>query len=167
MEGYGRFLKSSVPPPQDWQLDQAREALRCFQKGTENWHIAAPDAQGRVEVGFRVKTRTAEKQVHSSEFQVSSSPRQTGSTAESWLEKSPRTMKVRRFALRVRRLRTLSNESSAREGNLRGQARPSGVAGGGLGVLITQPLLRGRQLGNAAPQSLLSVRWLWHAASQS
>ena len=33
MEGYGRFLKSSVPPPQDWQLDQAREALRCFQKG--------------------------------------------------------------------------------------------------------------------------------------
>ena len=25
MEGYGRFLKSSVPPPPDWQLDQARE----------------------------------------------------------------------------------------------------------------------------------------------
>lgn len=57
MEGYGRYLKNSVPPPQDWQLDQAREALRCFQKGTENWHIAAPDAQGRVEVSFRVKTR--------------------------------------------------------------------------------------------------------------
>jgi hypothetical protein len=59
MEGYGRFLKSSVPPPQDWQLEQAREALRCFQKGTENWHVAAPDAEGRVEVGFRVKTRGA------------------------------------------------------------------------------------------------------------
>ena len=42
MEGYGRFLKSSVPPPQDWQLDQAREALRCFQKGIENWSIASP-----------------------------------------------------------------------------------------------------------------------------
>jgi hypothetical protein len=42
------------------ELDQAREALRCFQKGTENWHIAAPDAEGRVEVGFRVKTRGGE-----------------------------------------------------------------------------------------------------------
>jgi integron integrase len=101
MEGYGRFLKSSVPPPQDWQLDQAREALRCFRKGTENWHIAAPDAEGRVEVGFRVKTRTAEQQVPSSEFQVSSSPRQSGSSAEQWLEKSSRTMKVRRLALRT------------------------------------------------------------------
>lgn len=101
MEGYGRYLKSSVPPPQDWQLDQAREALRCFQKGTENWHIAPPDAQGRVEVGFRVKTRTAEQQVPSSEFQVSSSPRQSASSAESWLEKSTQTMKVRRLALRT------------------------------------------------------------------
>jgi len=60
LEGYGRYLKSSVPPPQDWQMEQAREALRCFQKGTENWHIAAPDEQGRVEVGFRVKTRSGE-----------------------------------------------------------------------------------------------------------
>lgn len=101
MEGYGRYLKSSVPPPQDWQLNQAREALRCFQKGTENWHIAAPDAEGRVEVGFRVKTRAAEQQVPSSEFQVSSSTRQSGSSAEQWLEKSSQTMKVRRFALRT------------------------------------------------------------------
>jgi integron integrase len=101
MEGYGRYFKSSVPPPADWQMEQAREALRCFQKGTENWHIAAPDAQGRVEAGFRVKTRTAEQQVPSSEFQVSSSPGQSGSPAESWLEKSSQTMKVRRFALRT------------------------------------------------------------------
>jgi integron integrase len=101
MEGYGRYLKSSVPPPQDWQLDQAREALRCFQKGTENWHIAAPDAEGRVEVGFRVKTRAAEQHVSSSEFQVSSSTRQSGSPAESWLEKSSCTMKVRRLAPRT------------------------------------------------------------------
>ena len=27
MEGYGRFLKSSVPPPQDWQIEQARRAV--------------------------------------------------------------------------------------------------------------------------------------------
>ena len=31
MEGYGRYLKSIVPPPQDWQLEQVREGLRCFQ----------------------------------------------------------------------------------------------------------------------------------------
>ncbi len=101
MEGYGRYIKSSVPPPQDWQLDQAREALRCFQKGTENWHIAAPDAEGRVEVGFRVKTRTAEQQVPSSEFQVSGSPKQFDLSTDGWLEKSAQTMKVRRFALRT------------------------------------------------------------------
>lgn len=39
VEGYGRYLKSSVPPPQDWQLEQARKSLRCFQKSTENWHM--------------------------------------------------------------------------------------------------------------------------------
>ncbi len=101
LEGYGRFLKSSVPPPQDWQLEQAREALRCFQKGVENWHIAAPDAEGRVEVGFRVKTRTAEQQVPSSEFQVSSSPTHSPLPTEAWLDKASRTMKVRRLALRT------------------------------------------------------------------
>ena len=52
MEGYGRYLKSSVPPPQDWQLEQAREALRCFQKGTENWHIAAPHAPVTLRAAF-------------------------------------------------------------------------------------------------------------------
>ena len=119
MEGYGRFLKSSVPPPQDWQLDQAREALRCFRKGTENWHIAAPDAEGRVEVDFRVKTRgvgaegegqRAESgtEPSSSSYSNSSSERSDqgdsrgrGGTAEQWLEKSSRTMKVRRLALRT------------------------------------------------------------------
>lgn len=101
MEGYGRYLKSSVPPPQDWQLDQAREALRCFQKGTENWHIAAPDAEGRVEVGFRVKTRSAAVQVAGSKLPVSNSPGAAGAVAEAWLEKSSQTMKVRRFALRT------------------------------------------------------------------
>ena len=101
MEGYGRFLKSSVPPPQDWQLDQAREALRCFQKGIENWSIAAPDAEGRVEVGFRVKTRGAELPVSGSKFQVSSSPERPGLSEASWLEKASQTMKVRRFALRT------------------------------------------------------------------
>lgn len=42
MEGYGRCVRSSVPTPQDRQLDQVQEVLRCFQKGIENWSIAAP-----------------------------------------------------------------------------------------------------------------------------
>ena len=112
MEGYGRYLKSSVPPPQDWQIEQAWEALRCFQKGTENWHIAAPDAEGRVEVGFRVKTRGAGAEGEgqraesgtessSSSYSNSSSERSDqedlrgrGGAADKWLEKSSRTMKV-------------------------------------------------------------------------
>ena len=57
MEGYGRYLKGSEPPLQEWQLDQAREALRCFQKGIENWCVGAADGEGHVEVGFRVRTR--------------------------------------------------------------------------------------------------------------
>lgn len=61
MEGYGRYLKGAEPPLQDWQLDQAREALRCLQKGIENWRIGAADAEGNVEVTFRVKTRTGEE----------------------------------------------------------------------------------------------------------
>lgn len=106
MEGYGRFLKSSVPPPQDWQLEQAREALRCFQKGTENWHVAAPDAEGRVEVGFRVKTRGAAAEEGDLEKRKrGDSEKENHGTGEmnveGWLEKASRTMKVRRFALRT------------------------------------------------------------------
>ena len=106
MEGYGRFLKSSVPPPEDWQLEQAREALRCFQKGTENWHVAAPDAEGRVEVGFRVKTRGAEP-MQNDECRMTNVAENGGRgedlemSVEGWLEKSSRTMKVRRLALRT------------------------------------------------------------------
>lgn len=97
MEGYGRYLKSSVPPPHDWQLEQAREALRCFQKGTENWHIAPPDAQGRVEVGFRVKTRGAKELETPRRGHLEMGSMNT----DAWLEKSSQTMKVRRFALRT------------------------------------------------------------------
>jgi len=113
MEGYGRFLKSSVPPPQEWQMEQAREALRCFQKGVENWHIAAPDAEGRVEVGFRVRTR-GEGQMTNDEARMTNDAEGAGwksqgnirsgpgeMSMEDWLEKASRTMKVRRFALRT------------------------------------------------------------------
>jgi integron integrase len=94
MEGYGRYLRGSEPPLQEWQLDQAREALRCFQKGIENWRIGAADAEGQVEVGFRVRTRGGEDP-------------ETGRQGEmergeaGWLEKSERRMKVRRMALRT------------------------------------------------------------------
>jgi len=63
LEGYGRFLKSSDPPPADWQLDQAREALRCFRKGIENWSIRAAiaedgvDGAEQIKVNFRIRTR--------------------------------------------------------------------------------------------------------------
>ena len=57
LEGYGRFLKSIDPAPADWQHDQAREALRCFRKGIENWTIGAGTVEGEAEVNFRVRTR--------------------------------------------------------------------------------------------------------------
>lgn len=101
LEGYGRYLKSSVPPPQDWQLDQTREALRCFQKGTENWHIAAPDVEGQVEVGFRVKTRGREDLETEIGGELETGTGNSEMGAEQWLAKSTQTMKVRRLALRT------------------------------------------------------------------
>ncbi len=63
MEGYGRFLKADDPPPEEWKLEQVREALRCFQKGTENWEVRPPDETGRVEVRFRARTVLSEEAV--------------------------------------------------------------------------------------------------------
>lgn len=88
------------------ELDQAREALRCFQKGTENWHIAAPDAEGRVEVGFRVKTRGGEAgtlnvEPATSNFEGKGKPGTGEMSVEGWLAKSSQTMKVRRLAPRT------------------------------------------------------------------
>ena len=59
MEGYGRYLRSGDPPLEEWRLEQAREALRCFRKGIENWAILPPDETGKVAVRFRVRTREA------------------------------------------------------------------------------------------------------------
>jgi hypothetical protein len=37
--GGGRYLKGMEPRLEEWRLDQAREALRCFRKGIEGWEI--------------------------------------------------------------------------------------------------------------------------------
>ncbi len=56
LAGYGRFLNANDPPPEEWRKEQAREALRCFKKGIENWAILPPDESGKVEVRFRART---------------------------------------------------------------------------------------------------------------
>ena len=101
MEGFGRYLKGSEPPLQDWQLDQAREALRCFQKGVENWRVGAANADGEVEVTFRVKTRDPETPVSSSTLPVLKSPVGSDVSVEGWIERANRRMKVRRMAMRT------------------------------------------------------------------
>jgi hypothetical protein len=58
MAGYGRYLQGMEPRLEEWRLDQAREALRCFRKGIEGWEIRAGGEEGKVVVRFRVKTRT-------------------------------------------------------------------------------------------------------------
>jgi integron integrase len=99
MEGYGRFLKGSEPRLQEWQLEQAREALRCFQKGIENWRIGAADPEGQVEVTFRVKTREAGEDMETG--RKGGAERAAETDTEGWLEQSERRMKVRRLALRT------------------------------------------------------------------
>lgn len=58
MEGYGRFLNSHEPKLEEWRIDQAREALRVFRKGIENWRVER-DEEGEIRVNFRAKTRVA------------------------------------------------------------------------------------------------------------
>lgn len=106
LEGYGRFLKSSDPAPAEWRLDQAREALRCFRKGIENWSIRAaiPDegAGGAepVEVTFRVRTREAG--VPGGGRDRSALPRAVlCADAEALVAMAERELTVRRYARRT------------------------------------------------------------------
>lgn len=92
LEGYGRFIKGAEPPPEPWQLDQAREALRCLQKGIENWKIAT-GVQGAGEVTFRVKTRV--------EAPVPAAPVARALTADTALTASEGQMRVRHFSVRT------------------------------------------------------------------
>lgn len=106
LEGYGRFLKSSDPPPAEWRLDQAREALRCFRKGIENWSIrAAIPVEGaggadEVEVTFRIRTRgalAAEGECDRSALP----PTVLNADAETLVAMAERQLTVRRYARRT------------------------------------------------------------------
>lgn len=55
MEGYGRYLRGMMPPYEEWRMEQIREALRLFKKGTENWQVKAGVVEGWAEVVFRTK----------------------------------------------------------------------------------------------------------------
>lgn len=106
LEGYGRFLKSSDPAPADWRLDQAREALRCFRKGIENWSIrvAIPEegAEGSeaVEVSFRIRTRGTGSTEGACE-RSALPPAVLSADAETLVAMAERQLVVRRYARRT------------------------------------------------------------------
>ena len=101
MEGYGRFLKSGDPPLQEWRLEQAREALRCFHKGIENWAVLPPDDTGKVEVRFRARARAeARPEDGAREAQTEVAPDQ-GAVGTDWLNLAESAMRVRRMARRT------------------------------------------------------------------
>ncbi|MEM7145727.1 MAG: integron integrase [Verrucomicrobiota bacterium] len=60
-KGYLAMLSGDQNVP-DWQTDQAREALRAFFRGIENWHWA----QGKPR--FRLKTKSNDPSVQSQEL---------------------------------------------------------------------------------------------------
>ena len=98
LEGYGRYLKGSEPPPADWQLDQAREALRCFRKGIENWTVLPAEGEGS-EVRFRTRTRgISDIPPAPSE---ASPPAVLSESAGDLLAQCGRQLKVRRYARRT------------------------------------------------------------------
>jgi integron integrase len=106
MEGYGRFLKSNEPPLADWRLEQAREALRCFQKGIENWAILPPDEAGNVEVRFRARTREggpdeAGGSLPKEPALAPSGQEGMGKADADWLRLAEGAMRVRRMARRT------------------------------------------------------------------
>jgi hypothetical protein len=53
LEAYGRSLKEGEGKYPDWRLDQARDALKLFRNGIEDWRIEEGE-RGR-EVRFRVR----------------------------------------------------------------------------------------------------------------
>jgi len=55
LQAYGLALKARQPAPESWRLDQVREALRAFRKGSEGWEII--DGPKGPEVKFRAKSR--------------------------------------------------------------------------------------------------------------
>jgi hypothetical protein len=56
LEGYGRYLKAHEPKLEEWRISQAREALRVFRKGIENWRVVRAES-GEIQVRFRAKAR--------------------------------------------------------------------------------------------------------------
>ncbi len=54
LEAYGRELKSRQPAPENWRLEQVREALRAFRRGSEGWQII--DGDKGPEVRFRTRS---------------------------------------------------------------------------------------------------------------
>lgn len=104
LEGYGRFLKSNDPPLEAWRLEQAREALRCFQKGIENWAVLPPDAGGRVEVRFRARTiQGAAEAIGSADSAARTGLRPEGgkTDADTLWRTAEGAMRVRRMARRT------------------------------------------------------------------
>ena len=103
MDGYGRFLKSGDPPLPEWRLEQAREALRCFQRGIENWAVLPPDEAGEVEVRFRARTRegAAEGGPALTPSGVAGDRPGTRGDAAGWQSLAKGAMRVRRMARRT------------------------------------------------------------------
>lgn len=98
LEGYGRFLRSAEPAPPEWQLDQAREALRCFCKGTQNFRIDAGDVAGSAKACFRVVATGNENDPPPEEPPT---PVVLAADAAECLKRSEHLMRVRRLAWRT------------------------------------------------------------------
>ncbi len=127
LEGYGRFLKSSVPAPLEWRLDQAREALRCFRKGIENWSIRplipreGDDGEVQVEVTFRTRTRGADA-IEGDCDSAALPPAVLDTDGEALVAMAERQLTVRRYARRtaetylgwIRRYLSWANERTLR-----------------------------------------------------
>jgi len=100
LEGYGRYLNGLEPKLEEWKLDQAREALRVFRKGIENWRVERDEA-GEMRVRFRARAGVAdgEPAVESGGGGLGTIPE--SSDVAGWLERSRVLMRVKRMARRT------------------------------------------------------------------
>jgi Protein of unknown function (DUF2490)/Phage integrase, N-terminal SAM-like domain len=110
MVGYGEWIKGQVPPWPEWRLNQAREALRCFKKGTVNFALV--DEVGGVAVKYDIMAEgegvVAEPGAGEGDAVAGGSASQkvrriylaTGEV--NWLRTMEELMMVRRYALRTR-----------------------------------------------------------------
>lgn len=100
---YLEVTRRGEPPPADWQIEQARQALDIFQRGVENWHWERSEEGGGWKPSFRVKAASVGGDVPGGlEAPVEvEAPEKAAGAAGDWVDRARRELRLRHYAYRT------------------------------------------------------------------